>query len=172
MKLLSALALLCLPLFADADCRHRVVVKQVAVVEPVFVAVAPVAYPSYSVSYNPLGASSNDIAALITAIQGLKAEIQSLKQPQQQAGSKGLQILGTRCASCHDVETAKAKGGGMMLFSGKSLVQLSAVDTVKVLRQIRTNKMPKSGPKLTDEEYAEVSEYLESVALQPATKEK
>jgi mono/diheme cytochrome c family protein len=184
-NLIAIIALLGIALSVEANCRARVVVQQVyaqpvvhqvvqQVVTPIAVAAyVPVQVPVYSVSYGS-HASDERLASLEkkfdALVEALKAPQQPAPQPQNPTmpkaeGGKGLSLLQTHCAACHDATIARAKGADFAIFSGGAMVKLSHKEIVKVLAEIRTNRMPKGTTKLTDEEYSHVAEYLESIAL-------
>lgn len=62
-------------------------------------------------------------------------------------------VFQNRCASCHDAPIATSKGAGIVLTSGGNLAPISDKIAVKILVALQTGTMPKTGPKLTDEEF-------------------
>jgi mono/diheme cytochrome c family protein len=84
-------------------------------------------------------------------------------QPQAQApASKGLAVMVTACAGCHERQNAAEKGKGLVLLDSGALVDLSDAQLVKVYRSILSGKMPK-GTKLTQEEGSSLLEYLDTL---------
>jgi mono/diheme cytochrome c family protein len=184
-NLVAIIALLGIVFTVEANCRTRVVVQHQAVVHhaavvqqvvaPIAVAAyVPVQVPVYSVSYGS-HASDERLASLEKKFDALVEALKAPQQPQQPTpqnptmpkaeGGKGLSLLQTHCAACHDATIARAKGADFAIFSSGAMVKLSSKEIVKVLAEIRTNRMPKGTTKLTDEEYSHVAEYLESIAL-------
>ncbi len=81
--------------------------------------------------------------------------------------SHGLATLTSHCAACHGA-AAKEKGKGLALFAGNALVPLTARQTLKIIGQVNSARMPppdnKEGiPPLTDQQVADVIGYLEAV---------
>ncbi len=81
--------------------------------------------------------------------------------------SHGQAVLTSHCAACHGA-AAKEKGKGLTLFNGTALVPLTAKQTLKIIGQVNSARMPppdnKEGiPPLTDQEVADVIGYLEAV---------
>lgn len=169
MKIIATLSMLVLVTSANADCRARVfhhnVVQAVAVQYPY--------YPYlYAVSYGDQEGTA--IKLLVQEVE--KRTILELQLKQLQGGAQvapnqavtpkqqgnALAILQARCASCHDAQAPK---GGFTLFSNGAMVKLSCEELTRVTRSIRTNAMPKAGPKLTDEEFAVVAEFIEGLIL-------
>lgn len=185
MKTIGAvILLLAVAVIADADCRQRVVyqtpyVAPVVAVTPIIQAVyVPFAVPTYSVTY------IDPAASLRAEFQQFKAEIfQQLRQPQQQQqqfqtpmpqasepkpeakadqSGDGLAIFTQNCASCHEKAVATAKGKGHAFFEGNQ-VSLNFKQTTRILTKLAKNEMPPGKEKLSQEQYAKVVEWLDSL---------
>lgn len=70
---------------------------------------------------------------------------------QGQAGADVVKLFTSRCASCH-AKGKEGSGGGFVLLDGPRLAPLTADKQREVLRQIYSQKMPKSGKPLSVEE--------------------
>lgn len=82
--------------------------------------------------------------------------------------TKGLNVLYTRCAACHDQATSKEKGGGLALFNGNKMLPLTAEVALGIQKTTRNGTMPKAAKgeqkkPLTDDEYLAVTEFIESL---------
>lgn len=175
IQALAALAVVLLAAFADASgCRvvvrqhhhaaavvhHAAVVQAVAVAE--FVAV-PVIVPAYSVGYAP------QADAVAAELAKLRAEIQQLKQPGPPAGAlaikehPGQAVALQSCARCHEAQTAKAKGGGFVLFEAGA-PKLDAVQALAAVREVVEGRMPK-GAQLSPEQNGDLLSYLAGAAV-------
>lgn len=155
--------------FLSADhCNIRqvqVVQQQAAVVAtPIVVATFQpfaVAVPVYGVGY------AQDNTDIINELRALRQEIQALRTMPQverkealQQLPKGLQVLQTRCSSCHDAINAKGKGGGMELFNAAGTFVDVGDNASKILEQINNDHMPKGKEKLTAQEKYDLLWYL------------
>lgn len=129
----------------------------------------PVQVPTYSVGYGYDAASEVGKLRLELEIQKLRTEVQALRssgfapqvQPAQQSqsvqqqapampqasnGNGGDLVNGlSKCAACHDSQAAKSKGGGFEMFQGGQTRKFSAEDSLNMLKQIETGKMPRGG---------------------------
>jgi len=83
--------------------------------------------------------------------------------PQTQApAGKGLSVMVTACAGCHERQNAAEKGKGLVLLDGDALVDLSDAQLVKVYRNVLSGKMPPK-TKLTQEEGSSLLEFLDTL---------
>lgn len=76
------------------------------------------------------------------------------------APHKGLVLMYTRCASCHEGAQAASKGGGLTLFTGTTLAPLTREVADKIKETTRGGTMPKKQKPLNHEELAAVNEFL------------
>ncbi len=173
---------------------HRQVVAAVNVV-PVAV-FQPVAIPTFSVGYAPgyggPPGPGQDVQALTVLVRRLEQRIAALSVPQQQApgrpaieappqqaapqGAKEtgwVNVLKTRCASCHTGGTAKGK---FPLFTQPG--QLAALTPAQIgasimrMQQAGTKEQmpPAPAPPLTDEEFSTVNLAMARLLTQQAAK--
>jgi len=188
----ALLAILALCAVADAGghcvVRQRVIHHQAAVVvEPVVAAVyAPVvAVPAYSVGYSSNNLyEENERLKLEIKVQRLELQIQRLTtpspvqpqiqpqqlpapqpQPQAQVGEHpAVGIMRANCASCHEANVAKGKGGGFVLFQGQALAKLSCEQTLAMVFAVHDGDMPKGGKALSNEDFGMLVSYLRANA--------
>jgi len=160
-----------------------VAIKEVALAEPVAVQV-----PVYQAVYG--GGADGLLQQLLGEVQRLRAEVASLRgyapaapghapmppagpgaapekaPPQKAFDPKGphaaLQTFGTVCASCHEANVSRAKGGGFTLVKGGALVELSEAQRFRLQREVFSGRMPK-GSKLTDQQVGEIFDYVDSL---------
>lgn len=174
------LFVLALCAFVDAGCRARVVyaAPQVYAATPI-IQYQAVQYPLYTATYSGFTASSEAVLAARFDMLGQKLDafasrLEALAQqgaknggPKQANAHPGAAYLQQSCVKCHDSGTAKAKGGGHVLFDLGQLVA-SSDQMWKMSEQVRKGIMPQGGPKATDEQYNDLLELFEGVATQRA----
>jgi mono/diheme cytochrome c family protein len=128
----------------------------VATFQPITVAV-----PVYGVGYAQDNTDIiNELRALRQEMQALRALPQVERKEALQQLPKGLQVLQTRCAGCHDAVSAKGKGGGMELFNAVGTFVDVGETHSKILEQINSDHMPKGKEKLTAQEKYDLLWYL------------
>jgi cytochrome c553 len=178
LAIASILGLCAAPL--SADCRRIVRVQQVvavAEVVPVVAAVyAPVAVAAYSVGYGNNGGDlvTENLRLKIELLEQRLSIVQAQQRPNGQATPdvpptktapapqvSAATMLFKKCASCHNSESAKAKGDGFVLFDNgvdgqARLAKLSDAQALKVISETFSGRMPKNGKPLTDEEVSQV----------------
>lgn len=72
-------------------------------------------------------------------------------------------LLTTKCASCHNAGSADKNGGGIALFDeNKKLLNLSRETRWDVYDQCYEEKMPKGGPRLSDQEVEMIRKWARS----------
>ena len=84
-------------------------------------------------------------------------------QPAQAGGKDALSIFAAKCSSCHLASSASDKGGSFTLMTtpGK-LAQLNDRQLRKIGTYTYTQRMPKGGPPLSDEEVATIQAWIDS----------
>jgi hypothetical protein len=172
----AILTLLSVCLVADASNCRVVTVRQnyhaPAYQHHAAAVVVPYYAPSYSVGYN----GSEELAGIVKAlIEDNKAMRQDLIQAIKagpgvapgtllplKARPPGLEIMAAKCATCHDESTAKAKGGGHLLFRGGEFID-QGDNLSRAVEEMDSGRMPRGG-KLSDaEKYA----VLSSLVIRP-----
>ena len=175
LSVVSILGLCVSPI--SADCRRvrvnaAVVVEQV--ISPVFI--STFAVPAYTVGYAPQAAYAQPTAQSDTdaLLRQILARLDNLEKgggaPQQAALHPGVTFLEQTCAKCHNVDVAQAKGGNKVLFNFGKLVKLTGDEWGVVLAEIDSGRMPKGGPKVTDEQYSNVVAAFVAQAKAPRVK--
>lgn len=173
----AVLLLVLLDIPANADNCRRVVVTpavvtnhvvQEVVAVPVIAQFVPVVvYPSYGAGYvtpAPMpaapAATSPDVVQLL---QRLDARLQRLEQgpgvgaapvppmPRAAQATGNDAVIFARCASCHDVDVAGAKGGKVALTAGNTLLPWTETMRLDVLEALSSGRMPKGGTLTEDE---------------------
>lgn len=144
---------------ADADCNHRVVVRQHHVVEAALIAV-PV--PLYQVVYNQGGPQEDierlkmelTIVKLLARVQDLERQMKAplpqkgqFKEPEiEKPAPKQLSLGATHCASCHDRQREK----GVPQFYTDGVFTGTAEDRLDMVAAVLSSRMPK-GKQISDE---------------------
>jgi hypothetical protein len=164
---------------ADCRARARVVVQQKVVeVVPVIATFVPiaVAVPQYSISYTgqpPAAPAKSETDLLKEKIDALQKQLDALKKPTVPVMPPAdaaapppvqpfLAIMQKKCSACHEAAVAKEKGGDLTLLVGGNLADLSDKRVCKLPSAVYTQRMPKKGDKLTDEEVAVLMEWFDS----------
>jgi hypothetical protein len=176
----AILALLTLCLVADASNCRVVTVRQhhyapsyqhhaAAVVVPYYA-------PSYSVGYNGSEELAGIVKALIEDNKAMRQDlIQAIKAGPGVAPAllplksrpPGLEIMAAKCATCHDEATAKAKGGGHLLFKSGEFID-QGDNLSRAVEEMDSGRMPRGG-KLTD---AEKYQVLSALVIRPEAAKK
>lgn len=165
---------------ADASGCRVVTVRAAASYHAPYVAPAAVAYyqpvAAYSVGYQP--DLTEAIKLLIEDNRSAREENRLMQERLIQALTTGgggpmplkagpphpgSRVMATRCATCHDETTAKAKGGGNVLFRGGVFID-DGDNLDRAVQEIDSGRMPKGG-KLTDKEAFDALRFL---VLKPA----
>jgi hypothetical protein len=157
----AASALACPPVVVR---KEAVVVQKQVVVQQVIV---PVLVPTYTAAYvppppAPVKSSDDCCEKLLAEIRALRAELrggQAVKPPPPAATAE--EVFSARCASCHSKSTASAKGFDFVLLEddGK-MVELTVQQKRRVVRELESNRMPKTGTPLSDAEKTLLLDYL------------
>jgi hypothetical protein len=184
MRLIATLFLLLAcagPSLACPPVFHRPAVVVKEVVTPAIIAeFVPVivAIPQYSVgpaTYVPPTAppaagpalSPPAEAALKARIAELEAKLAGQAQPAAAAPtSAAVAIMQSRCASCHESQSAQAKGGGFVLFQGALLAPLDLRAGGKIAGKVYSGKMPPKNSgiaPLTDEDVGAIMALVETL---------
>ncbi len=138
----------------------------------------PLVIPAYTVSYTK--DSSDELSKLREELKAIREALKTQpvpptqpadgpitvpltqrKQAQAAPDHDGAKILVVSCSKCHDASNAKNKGGGFTLTSGASLAPLNDSQTLAVVREIYSGRMPK-GSKLTDADVGAVIEWIDT----------
>lgn len=113
---------------------------------------AAVTIPLYGAVYQPqqqTQALSDDVLReILLEIRSLREEVAAMRegrQPLTMPANVG-PVLSARCASCHGLKVAEAKGAGLVLVDDKGQPwRLSGPEKRAVKQQVETGKMPKGG---------------------------
>lgn len=132
--------------------------------------VAPVAPAAPAPAAQAAPGCTEAMKAMETRLKALEAALAQPPQPQvapkAQAPRDGLAVLVNRCGKCHEEQAAEKGGGGLVLLKGNAPAELSAVQALKIYKQVLSGKMPK-GDKLEGNEGSLLMQYLDSVKEKP-----
>lgn len=123
---------------------------------------AAVVVPLYGAVYAPqqqTQALSDDVLReILLELRNLREEVSAIREnrlPLTMPASAG-PVLNGKCAACHGLKVAEAKGAGLVLVDDKGQPwRLSGPEKRAVREQVQTGKMPKGGS-LTQQEKAAI----------------
>ena len=79
------------------------------------------------------------------------------------SSSNATRILVNKCSACHDAQVKRGLDNDFTLLDGGKLVQLNSDTALSIMLEILTDRMPKRGQKLTDQEIGEVVSFLDQL---------
>jgi len=161
---------------AQVQVRAQVAVAQVQVPVKQFIATqfaqaGQVGYgggytmPTYGAGYQA-GGSEELLKELLVAIRQLNATLERAgtgKAVQGTQSSKAVNILVNKCAACHDSKLQRGMDNDFTLFEGGKMLPLTSDTALACLLNILTDRMPKRGQKLSDQEVGEVVNFLDDI---------
>jgi mono/diheme cytochrome c family protein len=157
-RLSAAFAMLAIAIFlAVANATSPIVVSQ-----PAYTTTLPIYGATYSAAEPQQAATAVTLAEILAELKALRADMASLRSPQpgggvvQELKANPLDVLKTRCASCHNPKTAATKGGELVLVDDYgNLKRFSKPDKRAIADRVNKGTMPPSG-KLSEADKAAV----------------